>query len=100
MHLGALVALGRDCPLGIKVLIEGAEEVGAGGIEEFVRANAELLAADAIVIADAGNYALGVPTLTTSLRGIAELQRDRRDASRSRSTAACTAVRPPTPWSR
>ena len=73
MHLGALVALGRDCPLGIKVLIEGAEEVGAGGIEEFVRANAELLAADAIVIADAGNYALGVPTLTTSLRGIAEL---------------------------
>jgi acetylornithine deacetylase/succinyl-diaminopimelate desuccinylase-like protein len=71
MHAGALLALGDDCPVGIKVLIEGQEENGSGGIEEFVHANAELLKADVIVISDVGNYALGVPTLTTSLRGMA-----------------------------
>jgi acetylornithine deacetylase/succinyl-diaminopimelate desuccinylase-like protein len=71
MHAGALLALGDDCPVGVKVLIEGQEENGDGGIEEFVAANAELLKADVIVISDVGNYALGVPTLTTSLRGMA-----------------------------
>jgi acetylornithine deacetylase/succinyl-diaminopimelate desuccinylase-like protein len=73
MHAGALLALGPDCPVGVKVLIEGQEENGQGGIEEFVKANAELLKADVIVIGDVGNYSLGVPTLTTSLRGMAVL---------------------------
>ena len=71
MHAGALLALGADCPVGIKVLIEGQEEAGDGGMEEFVKANKDLLRADVIVISDVGNYALGVPTLTTSLRGMA-----------------------------
>jgi acetylornithine deacetylase/succinyl-diaminopimelate desuccinylase-like protein len=71
MHSGALLALGDDCPVGVKVLIEGQEEADGGGIEEFVKAHAELLRADVVVISDVGNYALGVPTLTTSLRGMA-----------------------------
>jgi acetylornithine deacetylase/succinyl-diaminopimelate desuccinylase-like protein len=71
IHAGALLALGDACPVGIKVLIEGQEEAGDGGIEEFVHANAELLEADVVVISDVGNYSLGVPTLTTSLRGVA-----------------------------
>ncbi|MFA5124079.1 M20/M25/M40 family metallo-hydrolase, partial [Zavarzinia sp.] len=73
MHVGALAALGADCLVGVKVLIEGQEESGQGGIEEFVKANADLLKADVIVIADVGNYSIGVPTLTTSLRGMAAL---------------------------
>ncbi|MCX6362645.1 MAG: dipeptidase [Actinobacteria bacterium] len=73
MHAGALLALGADCPVGVKVLIEGQEENGQGGIEAFVKANAELLKADVIVVSDLGNYSLGVPTLTTSLRGMAAL---------------------------
>ena len=73
MHAGALLALGAECPVGVKVLIEGQEEDGQGGIEAFVKANAELLKADVIVISDVGNYSLGVPTLTTSLRGMAAL---------------------------
>ena len=73
MHAGALTALGADCPVGVKVLIEGQEENGQGGIEAFVKANAELLRADVIVISDLGNYSLDVPTLTTSLRGMAAL---------------------------
>lgn len=71
IHVGTLLALGSDCPVGVKVLIEGQEEAGEGGIEEFVAANAEVLAADVVIVADVGNYALGVPTLTTSLRGMA-----------------------------
>lgn len=73
MHAGALQALGADCPVGVKVLIEGQEECGPSGTEEFVKANAELLKADVIVISDVGNYSIGVPTLTTSLRGMAAL---------------------------
>jgi len=73
LHVAALRALGADCAAGVKVLIEGAEEVGGGGIETFVAASAGLLSADAFVVGDAGNAALGVPTLTTSLRGMAKL---------------------------
>jgi hypothetical protein len=32
--------------------------------------HAELLAADAILVADTGNFAVGIPTLTTTLRGM------------------------------
>ena len=71
MHAGALLALGDDCPVGVKVLIEGQEEADGDGMEEFVKAHAELLHADVVVVADLGNFALGVPTLTTSLRGVA-----------------------------
>ena len=73
MHAAALRALGADARVGVKVLIEGAEETGLGGLEELVRDQPELAAADAIVIADAGNHALGRPTLTTSLRGTAKI---------------------------
>ena len=71
MHAGALLALGDDSPVGVKVLIEGQEEADGDGMEEFVKAHAELLHAEVVVVADLGNFALGVPTLTTSLRGVA-----------------------------
>ena len=71
MHAGALLALGDGCRVGVKVLIEGQEEADGDGMEEFVKAHTELLHADVIVVADLGNFALGVPTLTTSLRGVA-----------------------------
>jgi acetylornithine deacetylase/succinyl-diaminopimelate desuccinylase-like protein len=71
MHAGALRTLGADCRVGVKILIEGQEEIGCGSLDEFVARRPELVAADAIVIADSGNHSLGVPTLTTSLRGMA-----------------------------
>jgi acetylornithine deacetylase/succinyl-diaminopimelate desuccinylase-like protein len=57
----------------LKVLIEGEEETGKGTLEDFVAdpANRDLFRADVIVVADVGNWALGAPTLTTSLRGLA-----------------------------
>jgi len=73
MHSGALQALGADCRVGVKVLIEGQEEIGCGSLDDFLLRRPDLVAADAIVIADGGNHSLGMPTLTTSLRGMAAL---------------------------
>lgn len=61
---------GTTPPVGIKVFVEGEEEVGSAHLEDFLAAHGELLAADVIVIADSGNWRIGVPALTTSLRGI------------------------------
>jgi acetylornithine deacetylase/succinyl-diaminopimelate desuccinylase-like protein len=76
MHSGALQAMGAGCRIGIKVLIEGQEETGFGILDDFVLQHPDLVAADAIVIADSGNHSLGVPTLTTSLRGVAAVDVD------------------------
>ena len=73
MHLTALRALQAvdgGFPCGIKLIVEGSEEQGTGGLEAFVPPNADLLRADTICVVDAGNAALGIPTLTTTLRGM------------------------------
>lgn len=73
MQLAALRALNElhgGFPAGVRMICEGSEEQGTGGLEAFVPEHADLLAADAILVCDAGNSAVGVPTLTTSLRGV------------------------------
>jgi acetylornithine deacetylase/succinyl-diaminopimelate desuccinylase-like protein len=72
-HLTALRALGGALPVGLVVVVEGSEEQATGGLEAFVREHPELLGADAILVCDTGNVAAGVPTLTTSLRGVANV---------------------------
>ncbi|MFD6398163.1 dipeptidase [Nocardia sp. NPDC060249] len=69
-HLTALRAIGPDFPIGITVVAEGSEEQGTGGLEKFVVANPALLQSDAILVADCGNFAVGVPTFTQTLRGM------------------------------
>lgn len=76
MHLTALRALKEvdgSFPCGIKLICEGSEEQGTGGLEAFVPPNAELLKADTILVVDTGNFAVGVPTLTTTLRGMTSI---------------------------
>ncbi|MFD3747917.1 dipeptidase [Nocardia sp. NPDC058633] len=69
-HLTALRAIGPDFPIGIKVVAEGSEEQGTGGLEKLVVAEPALLRSDAILVADCGNFAVGVPTFTQTLRGM------------------------------
>ena len=57
--------------LGIRVVIEGSEEAGGEGLDQLARSQSDLFDADMILICDTGNVAPGVPTLTTSLRGVA-----------------------------
>ncbi|MEQ3553878.1 dipeptidase [Pseudonocardia nematodicida] len=73
MHLTALRALGDDLGVTVKIVGEGSEEQGTGGLEAFVPLHADLLRADAILVCDAGNAAVGEPSLTTSLRGLANV---------------------------
>ena len=71
-HLGALRAFDGRPPVGIKVLIEGQEEYGSA-LDSYPRERPDLFRADAILVCDAGNVRPGVPTLTTALRGDAEV---------------------------
>jgi acetylornithine deacetylase/succinyl-diaminopimelate desuccinylase-like protein len=70
MHLTALRALGEDVPVNLKLVVEGSEEQGTGGLEAFVPEHAALLRADAILVCDTGNAAVGRPAVTASLRGM------------------------------
>src|ERR1700689_316382 len=70
VHVGALRALGDDLPVTVRFFIEGEEEVSSETLPDLLRQYHDRLAADVIVIADAGNWDIGVPALTTSLRGI------------------------------
>jgi acetylornithine deacetylase/succinyl-diaminopimelate desuccinylase-like protein len=73
MHLTALRALGDDIPVNLKLIVEGSEEQGTGGLEEFVQRNPEMLSADAVLICDTGNAAVGEPAATATLRGLANV---------------------------
>src|SRR6201991_4562723 len=70
-HVGALRAWGGRPPVGIKMIIEGQEEVGGGALTSYPPAAPEAFACDAMVIADMGSVRPGVPTLTVALRGMA-----------------------------
>jgi cysteinylglycine-S-conjugate dipeptidase len=70
MHVGAIRAWKGRPPVGIKVVIEGQEEVGGGAFGTFPASRPDLFAVDAIVIGDMGSVRPGVPTLTTALRGM------------------------------
>jgi acetylornithine deacetylase/succinyl-diaminopimelate desuccinylase-like protein len=76
MHLLALRALKANggVPVNVKVIVEGSEEQGTGGLEQYAEAHPELLAADAVVIGDTGNFRVGLPTVTASLRGMTLLR--------------------------
>jgi acetylornithine deacetylase/succinyl-diaminopimelate desuccinylase-like protein len=69
-HLVALRALGDHVPVNLKLVVEGSEEQGTGGLEAFVAANPELLRADAILVCDTGNAEVGRPAVTVTLRGM------------------------------
>lgn len=69
-HIAALRAFGNNPPVGVTVFVEGEEELGSPVLGPFLSRYRDLLIADVIVLADSGNWDLGVPALTTSLRGL------------------------------
>jgi acetylornithine deacetylase/succinyl-diaminopimelate desuccinylase-like protein len=69
-HAAVAKLLGPNPPVSLKVFVEGEEESGSTNLMEFLKAHGALLAADVIVIADSGNWRVGTPALTTSLRGL------------------------------
>src|SRR5215467_6753015 len=81
LHVKALeshLATRGKLPVNIIVLAEGEEEVGSENLAEFIEAHAEQLACDAVVISDSAMFAPGLPSILSSLRGLAYFQIDVR----------------------
>jgi acetylornithine deacetylase/succinyl-diaminopimelate desuccinylase-like protein len=73
VHVGALRAWGGKPPVGVKILIEGQEEVGSPLEDGYPSEHPDLFRADAILVADGGSIRAGQPSLTVSLRGDARV---------------------------
>ena len=66
MHMKAIEAhlsqTGR-LPVNIKVILEGEEEVGSANLDDFIKANKDLLKADVVVISDSPMFDRDVPSI-------------------------------------
>ncbi len=71
-HLAAFRAHGGAPPVGVIVFVEGEEESGSPSLARLLAAHRDALASDVIVIADSDNWSTDVPSLTVSLRGLAD----------------------------
>lgn len=69
-HIAALRAHDGRLPVGVTVFVEGEEEIGSESLGRILERHGEKLRADAIVLADSGNWDIGEPALTTTLRGM------------------------------
>jgi acetylornithine deacetylase/succinyl-diaminopimelate desuccinylase-like protein len=85
LHVNALEAhlkANGTCPVNVKLLIEGEEEVGSDHLEPYIEKNKARLAADAVVVSDTAFFAKGVPSICHALRGLAYFQIDVRGTDR------------------
>ncbi|RAV07147.1 dipeptidase [Mycolicibacterium sp. GF69] len=71
-HLAAFRAHDGNPPVGVTVFVEGEEESGSPTLSRLLATHRDTLAADVIVIADSDNWSTDVPSLTVSLRGLAD----------------------------
>lgn len=62
---------GKRPPLNVHFIIEGEEECGGHVIFDRLKAEPWRTEADAVVVADMGYYAPGIPAVYTALRGLA-----------------------------
>ena len=58
----------------VKFIIEGGEEIGSPGVEEFCREHTDLLKADIILVSDTSMVGADIPSITTGLRGLSYWQ--------------------------
>ena len=79
LHIKALeahLAVRGTLPINVIVLAEGEEEVGSENLEAFLHREQQRLKCDAVVISDSTMFAPGIPSILSSLRGMAYLQID------------------------
>ena len=72
--LEAYLKTGTEPPVNIKFIIEGEEECGGPAIYEYVEANPEKLACDAVIISDTSLYDEKTPAICYSLKGLAYME--------------------------
>ena len=71
LAVSSWLAVADAPPCNVRVFIEGEEEIGSPNLERFLTEHLAELEADVLVLADAGNWSVGVPGITISLRGLA-----------------------------
>ncbi len=79
VHMKALEAhlkVRGSLPINVIVLTEGEEEVGSDHLAEFIESHKVELACSAVVISDSSMFAPGLPSILSSLRGLAYFQID------------------------
>ncbi len=72
----ALLATTGRLPVNIKFFFEGQEEVGSPQLPSFVRAHRDMLACDAMLNADSGQYSETDGAVMVGLRGICSVEVD------------------------
>ncbi|WP_051215453.1 dipeptidase [Granulicoccus phenolivorans] len=73
VHLAALRAWAGKPPIGVTVFIEGEEEIGSPTLDQILDKHGDKLACDVFLICDSGNWQVGTPAFTTSLRGMGDI---------------------------
>lgn len=76
--LEALLAVRGALPVNVIVIAEGEEEIGSEHLAPFIEAHKKRLACDGVVISDSSMFAPGIPSILSSLRGLAYFQIDVR----------------------
>jgi acetylornithine deacetylase/succinyl-diaminopimelate desuccinylase-like protein len=72
-----LAATGRTAPaVNLKLIVEGEEESGSPNFAALLRAHADRLACDVVVVSDTGMWAKDTPTVCTGMRGVIAAQVD------------------------
>jgi acetylornithine deacetylase/succinyl-diaminopimelate desuccinylase-like protein len=77
IHVNALEGhLQHDgrCPVNVKFLIEGEEEIGSPNLEKFIRDNRVRLQCDTVVVSDTAMFSREIPSICYGLRGLAYLE--------------------------
>jgi len=69
-HIAALRAYDGKPPVGVAVFVEGEEEAGSERLRGYLEGEGDRLRCDAVVVADGGNWRIGVHAVTTTLRGV------------------------------
>jgi len=71
-HLAVLRAFDGHPPIGVRLFIEGEEEIGSPSLANILEAHHDELEADVFIIADSGNWDTGYPAITATLRGVTD----------------------------
>ena len=76
MHVKAIEAMiaSQELDCNVKILFEGEEEVGSDNLENFLKANTELLQCDVVLISDSSVIANDVPSISVGLRGLSYVE--------------------------
>ncbi|MCB9556190.1 MAG: dipeptidase [Deltaproteobacteria bacterium] len=62
------------CPVNVKVLIEGEEEIGSPNLVPFLKAHKKELACDVVLVSDTHMMGYDTPSITVGLRGLTSVE--------------------------